>query len=51
VHPIPTGCVAVTSAPAGIAIDVEGARIVITDSFTHPLDEIHQRILRNWRPS
>jgi hypothetical protein len=51
VHPIPTGCIAVRAAPTGIAIDVDGARIVLTDSFTHPLDEIHPRILRNWRPN
>lgn len=41
---------AVRGVPNAIAVDVAGARILITDSFTHPLNEIHERIMRNWRP-
>jgi len=48
--PAVTTFLAARGVPNAIAVDVAGARILITDSFTHPLNEIHERILRNWRP-
>ena len=33
----------------GIVLEVEGASIVLTDSYDRPLSEIHDRILRYWR--
>ena len=33
----------------GIVLEVEGATIVLTDSYNRPLSEIHDRILRYWR--
>jgi hypothetical protein len=33
----------------GIAIEVEGATIVVPDTFDRPLSEIHDRIARYWR--
>jgi hypothetical protein len=33
----------------GIAVEVEGATFVITDSYDRPLSEIHERILKYWR--
>lgn len=50
VYPAKGGFLAARATPNAIAVDVPGARILITDSFTHPLDEIHERILRYWRP-
>jgi hypothetical protein len=49
-YPAVTTFLAARGVPNAIAVDVAGARILITDSFTHPLNEIHERILRNWRP-
>jgi hypothetical protein len=37
------------SAVPGIVLEVEGASIVLTDSYDRPLAEIHDRILRYWR--
>ena len=33
----------------GIVLEVEGASIVLTDSYDRPLSEIHDRIRRYWR--
>ena len=33
----------------GIAVEVEGATFVITDSYDRPLSEIHERIVKYWR--
>lgn len=49
-YPARTSFLAARGVPNSIAVDVVGARILITDSFTHPLNEIHERIMRNWRP-
>jgi hypothetical protein len=48
-YPAKTGFLAGSAIPNSIALDVAGARILITDSFTHPLGEIHERIVRYWR--
>jgi hypothetical protein len=32
-----------------LVLQVEGAEIPITDSYEHPLDDIHDRILQYWR--
>ena len=36
-------------AQPGIVLEVEGASIVLSDSYDRPLSEIHGRILRYWR--
>ncbi len=45
------GTVTWSSAQAqpGVLLEVEGATIVLTDSYDRPLSEIHDRILRYWR--
>jgi hypothetical protein len=46
---VPGKRIMVTHAVPGIAVEVEGATIVITDSYDRPLSEIHERIVKYWR--
>jgi hypothetical protein len=41
--------ITVTRTVPGIAVEVEGATFVITDSYDRALSEIHERILKYWR--
>jgi hypothetical protein len=45
---VPGKGITVTRTVPGIAIDVEGATIVITDTYDRPLPEIHERIVKYW---
>ncbi len=46
---VPGKGITVTKVAPGIAVEVEGATFVITDSYDRPLSEIHERIMKYWR--
>jgi hypothetical protein len=46
---VPGKGITVAKVPPGIAVEVEGATFVITDSYDRPLSEIHERIVKYWR--
>lgn len=46
---VPGKGITMTRTLPGIAVEVEGATFVITDSYDRPLSEIHERIVRYWR--
>ena len=46
---VPNKGITVTRVAPGIAVEVEGATFVITDSYDRPLSEIHERIVKYWR--
>jgi len=46
---VPGKGITVTRTEPGIAVEVEGATFVITDTYDRPLPEIHERIVKYWR--
>jgi hypothetical protein len=46
---VPGKGITMTHTPPGIAVEVEGATIVITDSYDRALSEVHERIVKYWR--
>ena len=38
-----------TRTEPAIAVEVEGATFVITDTYDRPLSEVQERILKYWR--
>ena len=46
---VPGKGITVSKVEPGIAVEVEGATVVITDSYDRPLSEIHERIVKYWR--
>lgn len=46
---VPGKGITVARTEPGIAVEVEGATFVITDTYDRPLSEIHERIVKYWR--